>query len=502
MKFIVKNCILEKINTDCIIVGLFNSCKLSVSANYLDQRSSGYITSLLKLGDIKGKEGETIMLYDVPNIISKRILLVGFGEEKKITKFGLKKIFKNIIKKLKKISIKNIICSFSEIKMDSKNNIYWLIRSMTLLIHEYLYRIVKINSTCKNDHYFHSVTLNVLKKNELFIAKNALKHALSITAGIASAKNINNLPPNICNPLYLSYQAQKLSKKYPQNIVVEVIDIEQMKQLGMHAYIAVGSGSKNKPFMSVIKYSGNNTINNKKIVLIGKGLTFDSGGISIKPALNMHEMKYDMSGASAVYGVIIMAAELKLPLTIIGVLAGCENMPGGNSFRPGDVLNTMSNQTVEVLNTDAEGRLVLCDVLTYVERFSPHFVIDVATLTGACVTALGDSVSGFFTNNEYLADEFKKASKETDDKIWRLPLFPEYQEQLSSSIADFSNVGNGKAGAITAACFLSNFAKKYHWAHLDIAGTAWKSDKDIGSTGRPVELLSQFLLNQLNNIYC
>lgn len=502
MKFLVKNCFLDKEKTDCIIIGLFDSCKLSISANYLDKCSGGYITSLLKLGDIKGEVGETIMLYNIPRIFSKRILLVGLGKESKVTRSILKEIFKNIIKKLKKTSVKNIICSFSEIDINSENNIYWLIRSITLFIHEYLYRITKINHVLKKNIHFNAIILNILKENELFIAKKSLKHALAINTGIVSTKNINNLPPNICNPLYLSYKAKKLSKKYPENVIVEVINMEQMKKLGMNAYVSVGDGSKNKPFMSVIKYSGNNnTSNDKTIVLIGKGLTFDSGGISIKPALNMHEMKYDMSGAAAVYGVIIMVAELKLPLTIIGVLAGCENMPGSNSFRPGDVLTTMSGKTVEVLNTDAEGRLVLCDVLTYVERFSPNMVIDIATLTGACVIALGESVSGFFTNNEYLANEFKKSSKETDDKIWRLPLFSEYQKQISSSIADFSNVGNGKAGAITAACFLSNFAKKYNWAHLDIAGTAWKSGTDKGATGRPVELLCQFLLNQLNNIY-
>jgi leucyl aminopeptidase len=208
-----------------------------------------------------------------------------------------------------------------------------------------------------------------------------------------------------------------------------------------------------------------------------------------------------MCGAAAVYGTLIMAAELQLPLTIIGILAGCENMPGGNSFRPGDVLTTMSGQTVEILNTDAEGRLVLSDVFTYLERFSPNIVIDIATLTGACVTALGESVSGLFTNNEDLASELNKASQETDDKIWRLPLFPEYQKELRSTIADFANIGKGKAGAITAACFLENFTKKYNWAHLDIAGTAWKSNKNEGATGRPVELLCQFLLNQSNYIY-
>ncbi|XOT88992.1 MAG: leucyl aminopeptidase [Buchnera aphidicola (Diuraphis noxia)] len=496
MKFIIKSCNLDKINTDCIIVSIFDSCKFSISANYLDQCSNGYITSLLKFGDIQGKIGETLMLYNIPKISAKRIFIVGFGKEKEINQFILKKICKNIIEKLKQTSIKNFVCSFSELSINIKNNIYWLIRSITLFLYKSLYKIRKMNDVLKKNIYFNVIILNVLKDNELLSAKKALKHALAINLGITSAKDINNLPPNICNPEYLSIQAKKLAKKYPKNIFVKIIDLEKMKKLGMNAYVAVGQGSKNKPFMSVIKYTGKNVINNKIVALVGKGLTFDSGGISIKPALNMHEMKYDMSGAAAVYGVLIAASELELPLTIIGILSGCENMPGSSSFRPGDVLTTMSGKTVEVLNTDAEGRLVLCDTLTYLERFSPNIVIDIATLTGACVTALGDSVSGFFTNSEYLSDEFEKASKETNDKIWRLPLFTEYQKQLTSSIADFSNSGNSKAGAITAACFLYNFAKKYNWVHLDIAGTAWKSQ--TGSTGRPVELVCQFLLNQLN----
>ncbi|KAF0716763.1 Uncharacterized protein FWK35_00033339, partial [Aphis craccivora] len=331
-------------------------------------------------------------------------------------------------------------------------------------------------------------------KNLISLAKVALTHSLAIDLGLTAAKKLSNLPPNICNPLYLSLQAEKLSKKY-NNIDVTTIDINQMKSLGMHAYLAVSRGSENKPYMSVVQYSGKNVINKKIIILIGKGLTFDSGGISIKPSQNMHEMKYDMCGAAAVYGTLIMAAELNLPLNIIGILAGCENMPGGSAFRPGDILTTMSGKTVEVLNTDAEGRLVLCDVLKYIERFSPDIVIDVATLTGACVVALGNDVTGLFSNNEDLVNDLKKASQQTNDKVWRLPLFKEYEKDINSNVADFSNVGNGKAGAITAACFLSQFTKKYHWAHLDIAGTAWESGVNKGSTGRPVELLSQFLLN-------
>ncbi|MDU0908973.1 MAG: leucyl aminopeptidase, partial [Klebsiella pneumoniae] len=255
---------------------------------------------------------------------------------------------------------------------------------------------------------------------------------------------------------------------------------QQMRELGMNAYLAVGNGSQNESLMSVIEYKGNPAEDARPIVLVGKGLTFDSGGISIKPAEGMDEMKYDMCGAAAVYGVMRMVAELQLPLNVIGVLAGCENMPGGRAYRPGDVLTTMSGQTVEVLNTDAEGRLVLCDVLTYVERFEPEAVIDVATLTGACVIALGHHITGLLAG----------------DRAWRLPLADELQDQLESNFADMANIGGRPGGAITAGCFLSRFTRKYNWAHLDIAGTAWRSGKAKGATGRPVALLSQFLLNR------
>ncbi|QCI16036.1 leucyl aminopeptidase [Buchnera aphidicola] len=501
MNFFIKNCSLDKEKTDCIVVGIFNFYQLSVSAKHLDKCSNGYIKNIIKLGDIKGEIGETLMLYNVPQIFSKRILLIGCGDKNNINILIFKKILKNTINILKKISVKNIICSLIDINISDQYNIYWLIRVTVLAIRENLYKIIKINKKDSNHLNLNLITLNILKENDFFIAQTSLKHALAIDRGISYAKNLSNLPPNICNPLYLSHQAQKIFKKYKKNITVDIIDFIEMKNLKMNAYLAVGDGAKNKPFMSVIKYSGNNIINKKVIALVGKGLTFDSGGISIKPSLNMDEMKYDMCGAAAVYGILIMAAELQLPLTIIGIIASCENMIGSNSFRPGDVLTTMSGRTVEVLNTDAEGRLVLSDALTYVERFSPNIVIDIATLTGACVTALGESVSGLFTNSEDLAKELNRASQQTDDKIWRLPLFLEYQKQLSSDIADLSNIGKGKAGAITAAFFLSYFTRKYNWAHLDIAGTAWKSGKNKGATGRPVELLSQFLLNQSNYTY-
>jgi len=305
---------------------------------------------------------------------------------------------------------------------------------------------------------------------------------------------VANMPPNICNPAYLWEQAQQMAEEYG-SVNVEVVNEANMKDLGMNSYLAVGRGSENESLMSIIHHKGG-ADDQAPLVLVGKGLTFDSGGISLKPGDGMDEMKYDMGGAASVLGVMHTVAALNLPINVIGVLAGCENMPDANAYRPGDILTTMSGQTVEVLNTDAEGRLVLCDALTYVERFDPETVVDVATLTGACIIALGKHATGLMSTHNPLAHELLNASEQASDRAWRLPLWDDYQEQLESPFADMANIGGRPAGSITAGCFLSRFTKKYNWAHLDIAGTAWNSGKNKGATGRPVPMLAQFLMNR------
>ncbi len=310
-----------------------------------------------------------------------------------------------------------------------------------------------------------------------------------------SCKDLGNMPPNVANPAYLASQARRLADDFA-NVSTKIIGEQEMKELGMTSYLAVGQGSKNESMMSVIEYKGHPDPEAKPIVLVGKGLTFDAGGISLKPAANMDEMKYDMCGAASVFGAMKALAKLELPINVIGVLAGCENMPDGAAYRPGDIVTTMSGQTVEVLNTDAEGRLVLCDALTYVERYEPECVIDVATLTGACIVALSHHISGLISNHNPLAHEIVNASEQAGDRAWRLPMTEEYQEQLKSPFADMANIGGPGGGTITAGCFLSRFAKKYNWAHLDVAGTSFKGGANKGATGRPVPLLVQFLLNR------
>jgi leucyl aminopeptidase len=325
-------------------------------------------------------------------------------------------------------------------------------------------------------------------------AAAGLEQGLAVTHGVNLARDLGNLPPNVCTPSHLADQARELAKRYRMKLTV--LGREDMERLGMRTLLSVAQGSAEPPRFITLEHRGGPR-NMKPVVLVGKGITFDTGGISIKPAADMDEMKFDMCGAAAVLGTMKAAGEMRLPLNLVGAIPSTENMPGGRATRPGDIVKSLSGQTVEVLNTDAEGRLILCDALTYIERFRPAAVIDIATLTGACVIALGHVATGLFANDEALAREVTAAGDDACDRVWRLPLWDDYQEQLKSNFADFANIGGRPAGAVTAACFLARFTKKYKWAHLDIAGTAWKSGKEKGATGRPVPLLTQFLVNRL-----
>ncbi|MCE9991380.1 leucyl aminopeptidase [Enterobacter sp.] len=496
MEFSVKSGSPEKQRSACIVVGVFEPRRLSPIAEQLDKISDGYISALLRRGELEGKPGQTLLLHHVPNVLSERILLIGCGKERELDERQYKQVIQKTINTLNDTGSMEAVCFLTELHVKGRNT-YWKVRQAVETAKESLYSFDQLKTTKSEPRRpLRKMVFNVPTRRELTSGERAIQHGLAIAAGIKAAKDLGNMPPNICNAAYLASQARQLADSYSKNVITRVIGEQQMKELGMHSYLAVGNGSQNESLMSVIEYKGNPSEDARPVVLVGKGLTFDSGGISIKPAEGMDEMKYDMCGAAAVYGVMRMVAELQLPINVIGVLAGCENMPGGRAYRPGDVLTTMSGQTVEVLNTDAEGRLVLCDVLTYVERFEPEAVIDVATLTGACVIALGHHITGLMSNHNPLAHELIGASEQAGDRAWRLPLGDEFQEQLESNFADMANIGGRPGGAITAGCFLSRFTRKYNWAHLDIAGTAWRSGKAKGATGRPVALLSQFLLNR------
>lgn len=496
MEFSVKSGSPEKQRSACIVVGVFEPRRLSPVVEQLDKISDGYISALLRRGELEGKVGQSLLLHHVPNVLSERILLIGCGKERELDERQYKQIIRTTINTLNETGSMEAVCFLTELHVKGRNN-YWKVRQAVETAKESLYVFDQLKSNkTELRRPLRKLVFNVPTRRELPTGEKAINHGLAIAAGIRAAKDLANMPPNICNAAYLASQARQLADSNSPVLSTRVIGEEQMKELGMLAYLAVGQGSRNESLMSVIEYKGNPDPEARPIVLVGKGLTFDSGGISIKPADSMDEMKYDMCGAATVYGVMRVVAELRLPLNVIGILAGCENMPGGNAYRPGDILTTMSGQTVEVLNTDAEGRLVLCDTLTYAERFDPETVIDIATLTGACMVALGNHFSGLMANHNPLAHELLNASEQAGDRAWRLPLAEEFYEQIESNFADLANTGGRLGGAITAGCFLSRFATRYNWAHLDIAGTAWRSGKNKGATGRPVALLSQFLLNR------
>ncbi|XOD70022.1 MAG: leucyl aminopeptidase [Sodalis sp. (in: enterobacteria)] len=496
MELNVKSGSPEKQRSACIVAGVFESRRLSTIAAQLDKISKGHISALLRRGELEGKVGQILLLHHVPHVLSERILLIGCGKERDLDEHKFKQVINKAINTLNDTGSMEAICFLTELHVKGRNT-YWKVRQAVETAKDTLYTFNQLKSnTIEPRRPLRKMTFNVPTRRELSTGERAISHGLAIAAGIKAAKDLGNMPPNICNSAYLLSQARQMADECGQTMIIRVIDEKKMKELGMNAYLAVSQGSANESLMSLIEYNGTSNTYTKPIVLVGKGLTFDSGGISIKPADSMDEMKYDMCGAAAVYGVMRMAMDLKLPLNILGVLAGCENMADSRAFRPGDVLRTLSGQTVEVLNTDAEGRLVLCDALTYVERFNPEIVIDIATLTGACVIALGHHLSGLMSNHNPLANELIDAAEQAGDRVWRLPLGDEFQEDLESNFADMANIGGRSGGAITAGCFLARFTRKYNWAHLDIAGTAWRSGKIKGATGRPVAMLSQFLLNR------
>ncbi len=495
MEFSVKSGSPEKQRSACIVVGVFEPRRLSPVAEQLDKISDGYISSLLRRGDLEGKPGQMLLLHQVPGVLSERVLLVGCGKERELGERQYKEIIQKTISTLNETGSMEAVCFLTELHVKGRDT-YWKVRQAVESTNDGLYTFDQFKSNKPETRRpLRKLVFNVPTRRELNLGEKAITHGLAIASGVRASKDLGNMPPNVANPAYLASQARRLADDY-ESITTKIIGEEEMGKLGMTSYLAVGRGSHNESMMSVMEYKGSADPEAKPIVIIGKGLTFDSGGISLKPGEAMDEMKYDMCGAASVFGTMKALAKLNLPINVVMILAGCENMPGSNAYRPGDILTTMSGQTVEVLNTDAEGRLVLCDALTYVERFDPECVIDVATLTGACVIALGHHISGLVANHNPLAHELVNASEQAGDRAWRMPMADEYQEQIASPFADMANIGGRPGGTITAGCFLSRFTKKYNWAHIDIAGTAWKSGKAKGSTGRPVSMLVQFLLNR------
>ncbi|MGV8859625.1 MAG: leucyl aminopeptidase [Pseudomonas sp.] len=493
MEFVVKSVSPETLKTATLVVAVTEDRILSDAATKLDTLSGGAITAALKRGDLPGKVGQSLLLHTLPNLKAERVLLVGVGKEAELSDRQFRKVVTGALNVLKGLGGSDAVIALGDLAVKNRDT-YGKVRLLVETLADGEYVFDRFKSQKAEPRALKKITL-LTSKAALADTERAATHAAAIATGMAFTRDLGNLPPNICHPSYLAEEAKALGKEH-KHLKVDILDEKKLKELGMGAFLAVAQGSEQPPRLIVMNYQGGKK-SDQPHVLVGKGVTFDTGGISIKPAAGMDEMKYDMCGAASVFGTLRAVLELKLPINLVCLLACAENMPGGNATRPGDIVSTMSGQTVEILNTDAEGRLVLCDTLTYAERFKPQAVIDIATLTGACVVALGGHTSGLMGNNDALIGQLLDAGKKADDRAWQLPLFEEYQEQLDSPFADIANIGGPKGGSITAGCFLSRFAKAYNWAHLDIAGTAWLSGgKDKGATGRPVPLLTQYLLDR------
>ncbi len=490
MEISIKSGAPEKQRTACVAVAVFEPRRLSESAKSIDGASGGYLSSLLRRGDLEGTLGQTLILHCVPNILPDRVLLVGCGREREFGDRQYCKAVQVATQVLDDMGAMEAVSYLAEAHVKGRNT-YWKIRLAVETQHSALYRFDQLKTKKSQVRRPLRKIIYSTPRRDLNLSEQAVREAQSIARGMKVAKDLANLPGNLCTPAYLAEYAHSLCAQFSE-LRCHVLSAEDMAELRMGAILAVARGSEQPPQFIELTYQG------APVVLIGKGVTFDSGGISLKNPPNMDEMKYDMSGAAAVMGVMAAVAELRLPLHLIGLMPCAENMPGGRALKPGDVITSMSGQTIEIINTDAEGRLLMADALTYAERFAPSAVIDIATLTGAVITALGAHPHGLFGNQPQLLQRLILAGKLSDDRVWELPLWDEYQELIDSNVADMKNAtGNRDAGAITAACFLARFVRNYAWAHLDIAGTAWKSGKDKTATGRPVPLIMQYLLDSL-----
>mgnify|MGYP003666923926 CR=1 FL=1 len=476
--------------TQCAIVPLFHGAKLSGAALKLDKASTGAIKAALALGDFSAKSGESLMLPGAGN--SKRILLIGCGDVKKFDREAARKFCQQLYRALESKQATEAMLHLAALDLEEKEAV-WTLGYLARHLVAAAYRYTETVSEPKAPWKLGKLVVNVHGVLPTRTASTALHQGNAIGMGVNEARNLANLPGNVCTPAYLSRHARKLARNNPK-LGVTVLEEKKMRELGMGSLLSVSAGSDQPAKLIVMHYKGGKS-SDKPHVLVGKGITFDSGGISLKPGAKMDEMKFDMGGAASVFGTVRAVMELGLAINVVGIVAAAENMPSGSATKPGDVVTSMSGKTIEVLNTDAEGRLVLCDALTYAARFKPETVIDIATLTGACVVALGSQATGLFANEDALAEQLLAAGQETHDRAWRLPLWDEYQGQLKSNFADIANIGGPGGGAITAACFLSRFTEDYHWAHLDIAGSAWDSTPK-GATGRPVALLTRYLMDR------
>jgi leucyl aminopeptidase len=491
VEFSIKQVSPEKQRSGCLVVGVFEGGKLSAAAQVLDKAAKHYLSDVIAQGDMSGKASSTLLLQKISGIAAERIMLIGLGKPGELNSKTTVDILRATFSALNTTPAKD--AALYVIDDSIGKDAAWVIKQAVFAAAENSYRADSLKSKPAKPATLKSITFATTDKPNAAL-KSALDQAVTVAHGMKLTKDLGNLPGNICTPTYLAAKALALGKAH-KAIKTTVLEEKDMQKLGMGSFLSVTRGSDQPAKLITLEYYGGDK-KQKPIVLVGKGITFDSGGISLKPGAEMDEMKYDMCGAASVLGTMQAIAEMGLKLNVVGVIPTCENMPSGIATKPGDIVTSMSGQTIEILNTDAEGRLILCDALTYSAKFNPDTVIDIATLTGACVIALGHVASGLFSNQESLAKELLDAGEQAHDRAWQLPLWEDYQPLLDSNFADMQNIGGRAGGTITAACFLSRFTKDYRWAHLDIAGTAWKSGKEKGATGRPVPLLTQYLINR------
>ena len=482
----------EQVTTDCVVVGVYEGQELTPSAQLLDTASRGLLSRLVKEGDIEGKTAQTLLVHRVEGVTAQRVLLVGCGKKDKLSPSQYRKISAAALKFLDDSASQSALLCLVELEIPGMGS-HRKIRQLVEASHYIHYRFATTKSEKESpSHPLQKIEIHGEPGSST--AQQALQQGKAIGLGVNLARELGNLPGNICTPAYLAKQAVQTAHDY-KHMKATILEQKDLEKLGMGSFLSVAKGSREAPKLIVLEYQGADK-NAQPHVLVGKGITFDSGGISIKPGAAMDEMKFDMCGAASVLGAMQAMGELQPKLNVVAIVPSCENLPDGNANKPGDIVTSMSGQTIEILNTDAEGRLILCDALTYAEKFDPASVIDIATLTGACVVALGKHPAGLLGNNDELIEDIKAAANTSSDRVWQLPLWEDYQEQLKSNFADIANIGGPGAGTITAACFLSRFTKDLKWAHLDIAGVAWESGASKGATGRPVALLTQYLLDR------
>ena len=494
MNYTIKTSDPLKLPAQCLVLGVFqaNRPKLTPLGLRLDQLTGKRISRILLQGDLSAEVGSSLLLHDLPGIRAARVLLTGLGKAADFDRAALAGAATAATRCLQQSKIKaGEVCLLDAAAhgLDTARRTRIIVEAMQAALYHY----DATKSARKPPQSLKRVTITAAR-GELAAARTGLAHGQAVAGGVELARELGNLPGNLCTPKFLARHAKTMQKTH--GLKVTILDEADMKRLKMGSLLSVSRGSREPARLIVIEHRGG-ARTQPPVVLVGKGLTFDAGGISIKPSNAMDEMKFDMCGGASVFGALQAVAEIGLAANVIGIVPSSENLPDGAANKPGDIVTAMNGTTIEILNTDAEGRLILCDALTYAERYKPATVIDIATLTGACVVALGSHASGLFSDNDKLARQLLEAGDAAGDRAWRLPVWDDYARQLKSNFADLANIGSGRdAGAVTAACFLRHFTRKFDWAHLDVAGTAWDSGSAKGATGRPVPLLVEFLLNR------